>query len=932
MDRDNRPVGRQEHVTSGNGSVEKHGSGLGLGGPQGNKDGYGGRPGEKGGKKESGDSEDRGIVDSLVQAAGGNSSGENLAGELGSLAGTFLGGHSSGGNGNNAENILNDLTGNGSGGNILNDPTGGASSGHGGGNSGNGGGNSGNGGGNSGNNGGGNGGRNPLSRLFLVVAVIIVLFVVFGGGRNLLSGLLGGTGATGTTLYENTKPYGDTADGSTSAEESTAVSTAGSGYYLQASDSTNTGVVNTDVASGAREKYTRLLGDGKDTVTLMIYMCGTDLESKSGMATSDLSEMTKATIDNSRLRILVFTGGCTQWQNSVVSNSTNQIYQIESGGVEKLADDLGSSPMTDPENLGQFIVWCKQNFPASRYGLICWDHGGGTLSGYCYDEKFPNSGSMTIDKIGDALKEGGCQFDFIGFDACLMANLETAMTVEPYADYLIASEETEPGYGWYYTDFLTQLSANTSIDTLSLAKTICDTFTSDNAQRTRGDSTTLSVLDLAEESATIPEVFSAFASSLDKMVTGSDYQSVANARANTREFAASEGIDQVDLISFCDNLGTTEAKNLAAALRGIVKYNMTSSDMADAYGVSIYFPYKQLSYVSIVMNMYSKIGFDSNYIQACERFASLETGGQISAGGSSNPLDQLLGNYSSAGSDSYGSYSGANGNYDEIESLLSSFLSDRSIAVGKNVNGLTSGNSSWLDSDTISAQAKYLSENSIDASKMVWTDKSGAKVLKLTEKQWKLIQKVELNVFYDDGSGYIDLGLDNLYSFDKDGDLVGKWDGTWLALNGQIVPYYVMTAVSDGNNYSITGRIPALLDGNQLVNIILRFTNEDPDGSVIGISKVYSSDAAAAVLGKITPIDDTSLDGATLDFICDYYNYDGTYNDSYAFGSQMTLSASEKITVSNVAVSEPDACNATYRLTDVYNNYFWTPSLNTGAD
>ena len=49
--------------------------------------------------------------------------------------------------------------------------------------------------------------------------------------------------------------------------------------------------------------------------------------------------------------------------------------------------------------------------------------------------------------------------------------------------------------------------------------------------------------------------------------------------------------------------------------------------MADAYGVSIYFRTNSSPYVSIVMNMYSKIGFDSNYIQACERFASLETGG-----------------------------------------------------------------------------------------------------------------------------------------------------------------------------------------------------------------------------------------------------------------------------------------------------------------
>ncbi len=846
MDKETRPQGRQEHVTGGNGEIRKHGDGLGLGGPQGNKEGFGGRPDLKNERNSSGGSSspDGRRQPGFPSSAGGSSGG----------------------------------------------------------------------------------GRSPFSKLLPVLIFLILLFFIFGGGRKLLSGIFGeSTGASGTDLYENYKPYGDTqsTDSGLAANET--------GYFTQASESTNTGALNTDVASGARKKYTVLSGNGSDTVTIMVYMCGTDLESKSGMATSDLSEMAKATIDDSKVRILVCTGGCSKWQNSIISSSVNQIYQVKSGGVEKIDDNFGKSAMTDPDNLGQFIAWCKQNYSATRYELICWDHGGGTLSGYGYDEKYPNSGSMSIDKIGTALKEGGCQFDFIGFDACLMANLETAVTVEPYADYLIASEETEPGYGWYYTDWLTQLSENTSADTLTIGKTICDTFTSDNAERTRGDSTTLSVIDLAEASGTIPDAFSSFSKSLDKAVSGTDYQSVADARAAAREFAASEGIDQIDLINFCDTLATTESKALASALRSIVKYNMTSSDMNGSLGVSIYFPYQQLDYLSTVLSTYKKVNFDANYCTACKRFASLETGGQISAGGSSSPLDQLLGGYSSAAGEAGSSWEGADGDYSTIENLLDAFLSDRSIAPGKNVNGLTSGNSSWIDTDIISSQAKYLSENAVQAKDIVWTEKNGSKVLKLKESQWKLIQKAELNVFYDDGSGYVDLGLDNLYSLDSDGDLVGNWDGTWLALNGQIVPYYVINSISDGSSYSITGRIPAMLNSNELVNIIVKFTSEDPDGSVIGISTMQGSGTEAAILGKITPIDDASLNGATLDFVCDYYGYDGTFKDSYLLGSQMTIS-SDPMEISNVAVSEKDACNATYRLTDIYNNHFWTPSLNTSAD
>ena len=216
---------------------------------------------------------------------------------------------------------------------------------------------------------------------------------------------------------------------------------------------------------------------------------------------------------------------------------------------------------------------------------------------------------------------------------------------------------------------------------------------------------------------------------------------------------------------------------------------------------------------------------------------------------------------------------------------------------------------------------------------MVWTDKSGAKVLEADGKQWKLIQKVELSMFYDDGSGYIDLGLDNLYSLIKTAIRRRKMGRHVVCLKRPDCPITSATAVSDGNNYSITGRIPALLDGNQLVNIILRFTNEDPTAR----SSASARFTAATLRQRFSERSrrSTTLPGRRnarlhLRLLWQLRRY--LVNDKLCFGSQMTLSASEKITVSNVAVSGTDACNATYRLTDVYNNYFWTPSLNTGAD
>ena len=818
MEKNNRPVGRDQHVTGGSGKVEKHGSGLNLGGPQGDNKGRGSSSGGSGRK--------------VATRAGGSS---------------------------------------------------------------------------------------------LLIILLVIIFMMFGRGGS--SGSSSGGSSSGYTGGATGNYQSQTGSSESSSGGQSGQTGGHSGYYETPSSTTDdtSDTVDTAVASGARERFTKLKGDGTDTATIMVYMCGTDLESRSRMATMDLSEMIGANIDESKVRVLVYTGGCSNWRNNIVSSSTNQIYQVAAGGLRAIQQNLGSSAMTDERNLGAFIKWCAANYPADRYGLICWDHGGGTLSGYGYDEKYPNSGSITADELPKALAEGGCKFDFIGFDACLMATLETAIACEPYADYLIASEETEPGYGWYYTNWLAQLSQNSSADTLSFGKTLADTFVQDNQQK-RGGSTTLSIIDLAELSGTVPESFSKFSAALAQMAGSQNYRQVANARASSREFGTSSGIDQIDLITFCDKLGNTESQQFAEVLRSIVKYNVTSRDMTNSRGVSIYFPYRKMRYVNTILSTYSKMGLDSSYIKACQNFASLAAGGQISAGGSSSPLDQLVGG--TAGS----SYS-SNGSYDLLSELLGSYLSSSGgLAQGRSVGELTADNSSWLDTQLIQDNAQDLAATTLDQSHIVWTEKDGERVMQLSEEEWSLIERLELNLLYDDGEGgYIDLGFDNSYTFNDDGDLIAGWNGTWLALDGQIVPYYLMNAVSGSDGaYAITGGIPALFtedDGTQTpVRIVVQFTDEDPYGSVLGVvtTQVFSEEEGVT-FGKLIPIDDESVAGHTVNFICDYYYADGTFENNYLFGEETTLSADMEI--SNVALDHPENCRATYRITDLYNNYYWTPAM-----
>jgi hypothetical protein len=86
----------------------------------------------------------------------------------------------------------------------------------------------------------------------------------------------------------------------------------------------------------------------------MLYLCGTDLESRSSMATLDLQEMIDANLSD-KVNLIVYTGGCKQWKNNVISSKNNQIWQVTDEGLVCLEENLGSPSMTDPDTLSSFI-------------------------------------------------------------------------------------------------------------------------------------------------------------------------------------------------------------------------------------------------------------------------------------------------------------------------------------------------------------------------------------------------------------------------------------------------------------------------------------------------------------------------------------------------------------------------------------------------
>lgn len=196
---------------------------------------------------------------------------------------------------------------------------------------------------------------------------------------------------------------------------------------------------------------------GSARTTLLVYMLGSNLESGDGAATGNLQEM-MAAHGSALINVVLTTGGADKVDPNgfVKSWKTVKRHELKDGELKELAD-VGVQNMDLGQTLQAFLEWGVTAYPADRYMLMMWDHGAGWL-GFGSDENFPRSGApsnpgcMSLPSLVGALKGAqastGVTFDYIGFDACLMATLEVAAAVRPYTRYLGASQELEAGSGW----------------------------------------------------------------------------------------------------------------------------------------------------------------------------------------------------------------------------------------------------------------------------------------------------------------------------------------------------------------------------------------------------------------------------------------------------------------------------------------------------
>lgn len=199
---------------------------------------------------------------------------------------------------------------------------------------------------------------------------------------------------------------------------------------------------------------------------IYIYMCGSTLESNSGAATKNIREILEAQIQEDT-QVIIQTGGSPEWRDYDIPADQLARYKVENNRLVLLETQPDSS-MGHPDTLKDFLSFCLREYPAEKTGLIFWNHGNGTLGGVCYDANhdFDALSYTEMETALSVLNTYNTRLDFVGFDACLMATLDSVQLMGMFADNMIASQEVEPSGGRNYAalvsaygqdDFYTQV-------------------------------------------------------------------------------------------------------------------------------------------------------------------------------------------------------------------------------------------------------------------------------------------------------------------------------------------------------------------------------------------------------------------------------------------------------------------------------------------
>jgi hypothetical protein len=365
--------------------------------------------------------------------------------------------------------------------------------------------------------------------------------------------------------------------------------------------------------SGTVAPYTPpTMRDGKGKKLLALYMVGSDLENPLGAGTADLLELIKgynalSKKQRQQIDVVVAFGGA--YKSPRTTETKDGWRGIKFASIEQLKADATDQEFGnadaylykaafantgDKSTLAQFLSYLKDGYKNhSIKTLILWDHGS-AYQGFGGDHEYGGD-SLFLNEIDHALTNSQIgKWDLIGFDACLMGNLEVANTIRNHANYLLASEELEPAHGWNWTAVIKAYADHDNV--VDMAKIVIDNFVSDkNHADTNGK--TLSVVDLSKFNALIDKLGTFAGLNLQKDATKA---AMISALPHTDDYGVRKSADgketrlSIDLKHFAQlaATGTDDAKvqqtlhQLIKAVDNYVLHTNNDGSRPNANGVS----------------------------------------------------------------------------------------------------------------------------------------------------------------------------------------------------------------------------------------------------------------------------------------------------------------------------------------------------------
>jgi hypothetical protein len=332
--------------------------------------------------------------------------------------------------------------------------------------------------------------------------------------------------------------------------------------------------------SGTNPPTPITLPQPKKSWTVLVYLDGDN--NLSSYATKDIAEMYAVGSDATNLNIIAL------WDNS---SSTHGYYYIESGKAT-LITDIGEPNMGSPVTAKAFIDWATANFPADKFAWVWWNHGGAVdrAKGVCWDDT--NGGDHVteveqLDIMNYLVGKIGKKVEFAGFDACLMACAEIFYQYQDVANYVGASEQTEPGDGWDWK-YLANVKSNPSCNGGTFGQYV---FNGYKAWYASSSDVTFSIANLAYADELGAAIHDFAYAAINSGVAGSTYKSLQTSITDFSGYTK-------DLAYYMDKVIASTAvpqavKDKATALKSAIRdyliiYNWTGSTWTNkAFGCAI---------------------------------------------------------------------------------------------------------------------------------------------------------------------------------------------------------------------------------------------------------------------------------------------------------------------------------------------------------